>query len=721
MSDGIIFHIQNCRDIIPASVCLYSLRKHWNGPITFFLDDVIPKEFENICKNFQSEIIRVSTSCDQSSICLQSPYDRTIWLSSNTLILGSIKKMFEYLDNPNISVSTPHFAYWYSDSPIISGRINKFSSFIDKKYVDKSLSHYPAINTGVLVFKKDSKFMKDWSECVKKSNNSNNNLLSEILFQILYPSYPEVFIAPSQFNVSVKLDKNRTEDKRIVHYHGNRFVDSLEDCLCWKSSLNEMRQKNIANIKDFLSYADKNIKAFINQNEIKKDKKDSKTEPIVKKPDVVVSDARRALAKDQNDHSAFCSSRDKHMGTTISNEFYQPVPMFFTREGAQLNLIGHYRGRSAFLICNGPSFVQIDKSKLDLPGVITFGMNNGPKTYRPTFWTCVDEPVRFLKSIWMDPKITKFVPQSHFEKPIFDNEKWEEMKIRVGDCPSVVGYRRNEKFVASRFLFEDTLNWGNHASFGGGRSVMLPAFRILFLLGFRRVYLLGCDMKMTQDYTYHFDEQRSKGAVHCNMSTYDRLKSEYLPALKPYFDKEMFEIYNCNSDSELKVFPFISFNEAIQEATKELGDVSNERVWGMYSSPDEKDKFKKEPPKDQKDHLKTIENLKNTTVNISTKPQEKEHIESPEITTLLPPIKPVSLSPEFVKENSIPESPVIVQETKSKETNPVRWNPYNKVVLDHRNGTIDIQATNVERLKRGLHVPWTPELGEQEVKQQPIL
>lgn len=39
---------------------------------------------------------------------------------------------------------------------------------------------------------------------------------------------------------------------------------------------------------------------------------------------------------------------------------------------------------------------------------------------------------------------------------------------------------------------------------------------------------------------------------------------------------------------------------------------------------------------------------------------------------------------------------------------PVLWNPYNQVVQDHRDGTIDHAQTNAERAKRGLPVPWTP-------------
>ncbi len=51
---------------------------------------------------------------------------------------------------------------------------------------------------------------------------------------------------------------------------------------------------------------------------------------------------------------------------------------------------------------------------------------------------------------------------------------------------------------------------------------------------------------------------------------------------------------------------------------------------------------------------------------------------------------------------------------------PVKWNPWNKVVQDHRDGTIDFAATNRERAARGLPVPWRPAMGEHEVRMKPV-
>lgn len=55
-------------------------------------------------------------------------------------------------------------------------------------------------------------------------------------------------------------------------------------------------------------------------------------------------------------------------------------------------------------------------------------------------------------------------------------------------------------------------------------------------------------------------------------------------------------------------------------------------------------------------------------------------------------------------------------DTSKKPGNPIHWNPGNKVVHDHRNGSIIQPDTDNERAKRGLRVPWKPEYGEEETR-----
>ena len=173
-------------------------------------------------------------------------------------------------------------------------------------------------------------------------------------------------------------------------------------------------------------------------------------------------------------------------------------PLLFTQDHLPLWLGNIYRGRSAFLIGGGPSFAFLHYAKLRQPGILTMAMNNAVKTFRPHLWVSVDAPDHFLRSIWLDPTIMKFVPFFHGGKYIFNSDEWKFTGVRVGDCPNVVYFKQNDRFRADQFLTEDCLNWGNSKEHGGGLSVMLPAIRILFILGIRPVSYTHLDVYKRQ-------------------------------------------------------------------------------------------------------------------------------------------------------------------------------------------------------------------------------
>lgn len=300
---------------------------------------------------------------------------------------------------------------------------------------------------------------------------------------------------------------------------------------------------------------------------------------------------------DQNDENSLAHEGGWSGKKQVAN-MLPSVPFFYTPSKWNVPLIDMYSGCSAFLIASGPSFKNVNQSLLNSPGCWTMTLNNAVKSFRGNAACIVDDPSRFVASLWLDPKIMKFVPTSHFRKPIWDNrtmikpdgsfeDHWCPMDIVVGDCPNIIGYQRNEKFHAPRYLKEETINWGNHKQYGGGRSVMLASIRILYLLGFRHVYLVGVDFEMTNEKRYHFEEGRTESAIKGNMSSYEKMIN-WFSELKPIFDKEGFIIKNCNPQSNLRIFPIISLEDAVKEATSYIGDVPRERTRGMYSKYEDK-------------------------------------------------------------------------------------------------------------------------------------
>ena len=295
-----------------------------------------------------------------------------------------------------------------------------------------------------------------------------------------------------------------------------------------------------------------------------------------------------AELRDARDWERVRHGRSRHDGFPVGR-YLQPAPMLFTRDGHNVFLGDFYRGRPAFLLGGGPSLADHDLAQLNRRGVLTCAMNNAATVYRPQLWVSVDDPGNFADAIWRDPGILKFVPLCHMEKPFTvrnENDELVESEECVGDMPAILGYRRNERFREAQWLFEDTFNWGNHSnqldSSGnkGSRSVMYVAIRLLFYLGVRKIYLLGCDFRMKQgEHNYAFAQDRTRSSVRGNNDSY-RILNQRLGLLKPYFDQEGLEIVNCTPESGLTVFPFQPFEHALAEAVAEMPQRIN--TIGMY-------------------------------------------------------------------------------------------------------------------------------------------
>lgn len=329
----------------------------------------------------------------------------------------------------------------------------------------------------------------------------------------------------------------------------------------------------------------------------------------------------------------------------------QPPPMFFTHDHHPLALIDHFKGRTAFLVAGGPSLSQgqpleflkaikgyglakddeqRDKIQKDCevlaalpqvydleqfydPGIWSITMNNACRVVKSDAWACVDSPSHFILSNWLNPKVMKFIPVCHTQKKLFNNNTWKETDIRTMDCPNVVYYKRNEHFQHEQFLDEDTINWGCHQKYGGGRSIMFATIRILYLLGFRRVFLVGVDMDMDAKKHYAFAQDRAPSSQRGNNSTYKLMQTRF-GLLRPIFEDRGFHVFNCNPNSKLTVFDHMPFDEAVASIIQEdlLGiDVINERTEGLYDREAKKKGAKKE--KRDKEEAKAAKNAEKYT------------------------------------------------------------------------------------------------------------
>jgi len=259
----------------------------------------------------------------------------------------------------------------------------------------------------------------------------------------------------------------------------------------------------------------------------------------------------------------------------------------YTTDFDSVSLSDFYRGRQAFLVLSGPSLADHDLTLLNKRGIVTMGVNNSWAVHRPTLWTCVDSPGRFIDTGWKDPGVLKFVPMANWngrlriQKP---DGTMAPSAFRVKQMPSVLLYRRSEHFDHRHFLDEDTVCWGNNSatkdSLGikGKRSVMMVALRLLYYLGFRVVYLVGADFRMSPEQKYAFDETRGADAIRHNNVLYESLNQRF-EAMQEYFKRSRFTIWNCTPESGLTAFAHMPYEQAIEKAAAECGKHVNTKGW----------------------------------------------------------------------------------------------------------------------------------------------
>lgn len=249
---------------------------------------------------------------------------------------------------------------------------------------------------------------------------------------------------------------------------------------------------------------------------------------------------------------------------------------FILPNDQRVGLKGLYKGAVVFLVCGGPSFNDLDSTLLCEPGVLSMGINNAPKTFRPNLWIHGDPAHKFMRSIFFDKSIIKFSPYIRRDDKIFDSDAWAWTDKRVKDCGPVFFYPLAHGFDSKTWAGRDDVVWGDKGS--NIRSTMLAALKILLELGAAKVFLLGAD---ADGKAYHFEQKWSRS----NTAAYPVLDARF-KELKPELEVSGMSVFNCNPYSHFKAFDYMPYLDAIDEAKVALGaNVADERSVGLYDEP----------------------------------------------------------------------------------------------------------------------------------------
>jgi hypothetical protein len=208
-------------------------------------------------------------------------------------------------------------------------------------------------------------------------------------------------------------------------------------------------------------------------------------------------------------------------------------------------------------------------------------MNNSASVIRPHFWTHGDRVDNFLASVWADPSITKFSPIDRSGEKMFDSQRGIPLNKKPEDYGAIT-YKMGEGFAPENYLSDSIIRWGGGRH--GYKSIIVASLRLLYALGFARVYLAGIDWRMEEGRQYGFDEVKNAEAVKVNNQLYAAI-GKTLSDARPILEAGGMQVLNTTLDSRLTAFnhlPLIRAVEECQLVNLDGIDPAAERTRGMY-------------------------------------------------------------------------------------------------------------------------------------------
>jgi len=250
MTEGIIYYNKGTKMLVRLAVSLSSLRQCYDGDATILSEgDLSHDTCQKLAQEFgvsykeveyKTKKAKNDTYLNASLSHEKTPYDLTVWLDSDTLVIRNGFPFLFYEAN-KYEFAIAQIANWETGGKI--GKRIKMWKDIYPEFIQPALDFGPAINCGVFSFSKDSKLMKDWWTLAEKGQHLF--IPDETCCQLILPQYPHA-ILPQEYNCSCKHSDPYNELVYIIHYHGRkhcRIKDGsfLNGCNLWYSEFDKVR------------------------------------------------------------------------------------------------------------------------------------------------------------------------------------------------------------------------------------------------------------------------------------------------------------------------------------------------------------------------------------------------------------------------------------------------------------------------------------------------
>lgn len=269
MTNGITFFNFGGSCVVRLFVALYTLRRHYMGPITVFLakgdrfNERITSDLAELDVDYtwfdMEAIARRNMKCVLKPKLFQmSPYDTTLMMDGDMLFQGNPAELFPVLEEKGFLVTK--FSTWNTDGNKMLARIEKFRSHLTAEqwaHLTDGKVKVPAVNIGVMGWVRGTDaVMQRWETLTMAV--AGLHMADEHAAQVTYPFMPSAVVGP-QWNESCVFPSNKDlSQAKVLHYHGGKHSDPKRaSSRIWLRGLQDlMRSRRVTGLAEYLHWGD---------------------------------------------------------------------------------------------------------------------------------------------------------------------------------------------------------------------------------------------------------------------------------------------------------------------------------------------------------------------------------------------------------------------------------------------------------------------------------
>jgi len=267
MSKGIVYLLDGMSYMERMVVSIWSLRKFYGGPITIFVRrydenkvELFKKDLDCDIKPFTAPNTEGNSMLVKTRIPELTPYEDTVFLDADTLIVGRVQKLFgrdlTLVRYGNRWTRDKLPKKWIGSWKDVGVDIN---ALVEAQLAEK----LPFINTGVFGFRKGNLELRQWRQLADR--NRDARMVDELAMQLLTSKLSHRMMS-DKYNRCPQWGKE-TEDIRIWHFHGKRHCSKKDNCQdVWIPAFREACEEGVCELQRWAGKYDRRLRSYLKEH-----------------------------------------------------------------------------------------------------------------------------------------------------------------------------------------------------------------------------------------------------------------------------------------------------------------------------------------------------------------------------------------------------------------------------------------------------------------------